>query len=537
MSNKIYNNEFKRLKLGAWCQGQNWDPNTISGDGLTLNCNAFVNCEYNIGVQSPWTPSNPNAGIATTQGFITPSFNDYVRNTYSSPSCSYENRFYSQTPGVLPPTVNHGNFLGAAYTVGPQTQPGCSASWDVLDQSGLNPGSIARSTYCPDLSPSPGNLNKQALLSKISYLTYQINEMSNAYFSELNGGNTNHLLLLIDDNSVMPNSLKDTLMSKDFLSDSVLLKFFTKPNLSLGQIQPVFVKNAPVTNRIWQKIQEMDLPAYYKDTLLPYQLQNKPSARSTIEAPIALAKSERSYEVMHRAMMFLEDSTATHVKDSIAALIVLNDQGDVQKQLIELDLKFSDFNSATDKLTAYNDNTTMKQKYAEFKLFYITLMNSTDMLHSIKSNTGYLNSIESVASEPGHPCTREAQNILATVYADRYYPELKLQPESTNGSRLFNSSGAINNTSSDKVNKNTSIMNGVSVYPNPATSEVLVKNDTKTDLVATISTITGQFLSEHSLKSENTSLINLDALPNGIYLLNLFKNNKFLKSSKLIIAK
>lgn len=539
---------------GIWCQNQNYDP--VTEDGLVINCNDFRFCTYNIGVQTPFINGGGiyppyyiatnwqsnfsqycfNGGIATTQGIASSQNNNLnVRNTYQNVQGNgNENKFYVSTPWSTPPIFIHGNFLepvaGPKFGVGPQ--PAYSVSDDVNNVAGLSAPAL-KSTYCPDLiaqSSSPS-----AFTHFISGMNGQINQALLDYFNNLDGGNTLILLNAIHSPQLNTLALKDQLLAKVFLSDTVLLSYFTPNSVPHPYLQVIFEKNAPVSRKVWQTIIQRNLPAGLMAALSTKQEENRHSDRSTAFGKISLMKNERSYAIMHKSMAFLEDVTAGHVKDSVAELIRLNNQGDVAKQLIELDFTFKNYDAAAIKLSTYSCAISSQQiKYRDFKNLLIDVLRDELQLYCLLSNSARKTAVETVASDYDHPCMLEARNILSAVF-DKFYPEQKLMPQRAETPPAERKIKEEPESTSGDLNE-IFMENGVNLYPNPASTELFVQNSSEADLLLKITTASGQVIGEYAAKARQLSKINTSGLPNGIYFVILEKDKRLLKTFKLVIA-
>ncbi len=137
-SNSAYNNTFNNLTYGLWAAGVNLGGNPLGSTGLIMNCNDFTNCTYNMGVQGTIPGSH---GVAKVQGVHNVPAN-YSRNTYSTPACTNQNKFYIN--GANSTGISHANFIGIAYQ--PIPQPACGSNLITVYQDA---GTYNKSTYCP----------------------------------------------------------------------------------------------------------------------------------------------------------------------------------------------------------------------------------------------------------------------------------------------------------------------------------------------------------------------------------------------------
>ena len=87
------------------------------------------------------------------------------------------------------------------------------------------------------------------------------------------------------------------------------------------------------------------------------------------------------------------------------------------------------------------------------------------------------------------------------------------------------------------VNEQVKTVTGVSLYPNPATSEITIETSLTDNNNIKISDVTGKLISNNSFKTTKITLSVLDFDP-GIYFYSIYDvNGKDLYSSKFIVAK
>lgn len=78
-------------------------------------------------------------------------------------------------------------------------------------------------------------------------------------------------------------------------------------------------------------------------------------------------------------------------------------------------------------------------------------------------------------------------------------------------------------------------VNGVSIYPNPVATKLTVKSVTKTDAVVVFN-ILGQKVLEQTL-TNNVATIDVSALLDGVYFVNVMAQNEIVSTEKIIVRK
>ena len=520
-TNKIYNNTFSSIEQGIWCQNQNYDP--LTNNGLVLNCNDFANVDYNIGVQKDYVPSN-NTGIAEYQGNLINPLQS-TRNTYNTPACVNENKFYSFTPYDLPPQVQHPNYQNPQFKVSPQ--PGCSDAYEINDISNLTNAPVNKSTYCANTSTLPAG--KSAHINSVSNLNLHINSLQNAYTTNLDNGNTQNLLNLISFNN-NAGQLKNELMATPYLSDTVLISYFSKVNTPPGHAKQIHSKNAPVSRKVWQTITNQNYPNGIYNQMQNTQNANVLSPRSNTLSQISVLTNDRNYELMHYSQALYNDSVNTNIKDSLAQIIINSQQTNATKQLIDLDISFNNYDHAQVLLQEFAQSNTepVNQLYINFMYSYLNLLRSETGVLNINNDAVTQNLFIDAANNQIHPCKIIAQNVLC-VAMDRQINIQVLKPVATAGNKFLNQ----NQTNNSTVNN---FNNLISVYPNPAKNQFNISNFSKERLNVQVYNCNGQLILSQNIPPEQNQNINNQNWLSGIYFITLSsQSQQLIKTQKLII--
>jgi len=542
-STAIYNNQFTKLNMGIWCQDQNYDPTT--NNGLQINCNDFKNCNYAIGVQTTDQVTGWFTGIQKTQGISGGSDYYNVRNTYTTTIYKYWNDYIPYN--VYPPVVDHGTFVDAKFRIGPQ--PLFSLSNHVADlHSNLNPPPN-REDYCVNTS---ANRPLNILSSQLTAVNNNLQDLNQTYYSLLDGGSTKTILGSIADLNTSEDELFNIIsINSPYLSDTVLKAYFVRPNVSESNLVACFESNAPVGENVWEFISNLNLGIQtdLENHQYPYRL----STRAQKEAEISLVKNAHSYAIGEKINCLMGLDSLENLKDSIALLIELNNQGDINKQLIDLDLAFSDYSSATNRLNTYPLNgEAQRVKYKSYKELYIDIMTSADEKYLLLSDSVKLSAVNEIANDLEHPCIKDAQDLLSAVF-DSYFQEEKLMPgqggagraagnsiqnyPSINGDKMLQQGPQKKKLFADLSPNIAYPANSLSIYPNPASNFIIVSNIGEKRYIMKITNVNGQVLSENSINASSRNTIDTEALLNGIYFVNLYEGNNLVKASKLVIVR
>jgi hypothetical protein len=522
--NKIYNNSFLNMYLGIWCQNQNYDPNSSTYDGLVLNCNDFNNINYCVGVQD----NNPfnNTGIAKFQGDPTNPLLG-VRNTYNVPSCGNENKFYVYAPSDNPPLIEHYSFQNPQFRVIPQ--PSCSNLNEIIDITSI----VAppnRSVFCVSTSTLPAVRNFHT--GQISLLQTSINSIESIFNSNLDNGNTQNLLTLINSNA-SAGQIKNQLLAAPYLSDTVLISYFQKTSTPPGHAKQVHEKNAPVVTKVWQVILNQNYPNGIFNQMVNKQNTIATSPRNVLLGQKSIIRNDLNYEIMHKGMSLLNDSILGVIskRDSLKQLIQLGLTRNQSQQLIELDMSLGLYEQAREKITQLINNPLNLDDllYANFMLSYLNLLRQPEKMNSFNPTLPEYAIINEVALTVNHPCNLFAKGLFSFLN-NTNYPLLYLSPLNDASGRLSSISNSNNSTDSKSHGDNFEI------FPNPASSKLYFKTNVANSTKLIFYNLIGKMVLNKALEGKDLEEIDITNLPIGIYLVSLISDSgDIIKSQKLII--
>lgn len=531
-SNSIYNNFFKDHELGLWAQNLNFNPTT--GAGLLINCNDFKYNKFHVGVQSQ--PSTV-AGIAETQGLaLTSNEQDNVRNDYNSlfnvSSCASggENKYYIDTQNGFA-IVSHGSFLGSQFHPIPQNITNtCSNPSEVVDIIGNPPSSSVKTSYCP-ISYLPSFSNR-VLSEKIAEFDNQIGTLNAAYVSKLDGGSTAYLLNLLLGN-ILESALHDSLVSKEFLSDTVLISYFSRVNTDYEKKTSVFIKNAPLHPNLWKKVSNIGLNTQEYYTWDSIQRQNKLSVRCGLQSQLTMANTNFGLHYNEKIRRFLDDSSDSGC-DSIIAIYQLNKLPQSKIKLADTYIKLTKYTEAQDVINSLLNETQANGNICKLLQYSLNVRKDYQYIDTLLNDSAafeFLVEIASlnIATEQGY-----AKALLKTIYNYRS-EEVRLEPEDSNqGERMLTQNNSSHPES--KNSKDLIFLKGIKVYPNPASTELTVEVESPKNVFSLeIIGVTGNLLLRLDCTQKCT--LDLSVLENGIYLLNLYKEKTLVNTKKVVVIR
>ncbi|MBA2614036.1 MAG: T9SS type A sorting domain-containing protein [Bacteroidetes bacterium] len=526
--NSIYNNTFNSLQQPIWAISVNYNQQT--GVGLVMNCNDFFSSVYNIGVEKSGRVCGNcinNYGVATTQGVYN-ILNDQtsVRNKYYSVACNTgaENKYYISIPTSFAITT-HGSYNGSQWHPTPQTNASCSNATELVDIVGTNPpNSSLKSIYCPvSNTPSFGS----RLLSGTQLAAHRLNRQAfiDSIAAMRDGGNTQQLIntILISGNQ---NTLKDLLLAKPFLSDSVIITYFKRTNVPAQNLKDVYDKNYPLSPVLWNKILNLNIASSALNYMQVKQVENKLSKHSILKAQLELV--QREIGLIHHAAMrdYLNMENGAQY-DSILSILATNELPKAKYTRIGLLIAAKRYAAATVAINSLRNETPKNNTFCDLQEIALNISQNPSGISLLKNNQGIKNQLLLESSKDDFLTGGIAIALLEKIYGFQVAEE-RIEPinASTSNKTIFNEE---NNLTAISLSDN------IKIYPNPAKDQLFVESEGDENAEIQLTDLTGKVvLKQNCVQS---CVIQLSTLQNGIYLVNLYKQSRLISTKKIVIIK
>lgn len=547
-ANLIYNNLFKGHHQSINCQDQNYNPS--NGVGLKLNCNDYKNANFNVGVTSnfvggvpisissnvgftPITLPPSVAGIALVQGSIlnpNQGISAYARNTYNTFGCNGTNKFLVNTNGYNLGLINHGSFNATQFHPIPVNT--CSDPNKISCFMGLPWNNLIKSQYCTKNSYqtwSPKMLNESATAERL-----QVKNNSDELNANLDGGNTNSLLNQIQNSNANSLSLYNTLMAALYLSDEALVAYFGKTGEDHIKLYAVFAKNAPVSSYVWNAVQSIGLSNSELQTWSSQQNNGTTSKRDSLQIKIKSAKNELGLINNEKIRRFYFDVNENLVYDSLVTVFNSGEIPNGAIRIVDLNISTGHYTAAQNKINELREIGSSNVIICDMLQYCLNLKSDINTRSVMRGDTTLRNYLIRVATCGYYLVEGYAKALLMNVYDEK--PDELMITLSELGTGQRNS---LNNEPNVAIIKTEIIeeMPNLRIYPNPNNGRLVIENfETEGALsVALVVNTLGQQVCNKSL--DHTTELDLKFLSNGIYFVNLFKNNKCVGNHKIVIMK
>jgi len=384
--------------------------------------------------------------------------------------------------------------------------------------------------------------------------------LTTVHANTIDGGNTASLLSSISNTSVTDGTLKAMLLSASpYLSDTVLKAYFTRGISSLD-ILDVHDTNKPVTNNVWNCIENLSLTPTVIENLEEQQAENVLSERRMLEDALGTANADLQFVYSEKLNYFLQDTLETAL-DSVLNLLVANTGKLPNAEIMRVNIYATA--GAYTRAFAYADSLEEVDEYAELMVLQNTLLQldtSIAGLNKILDDEDLYNVVSSYANDSGKQGHWLARSVMRHVYDGKSFDSITkplvfemnlnhLNP-STSGARPANPDSNFEeptisvklphkNKTSVKIEKPLSFQNSFNLYPNPANENVFLLFTSKNTISCdySIRDILGRDLLKGKLESGIANEVNTTGLVNGIYFVTLILGNQVVESKRIAITR
>jgi len=536
--NEVYNNDFNNLNIGILAQNKNRN-NAIGTNGLTLKCNDFVLCRYDIAVTA-YDPNNSYLGIRGSQG-----------QSGSNPTFPAGNVFSDYNPSVAPhPDYNYHNEGGGltyyhhdninppypAYKVKPSHYSQNVTPVRSGYQNFYDPNICCLSHFTPGGGGGGGIEDQKILLGEYES---DADSVSNLLELLVDGGNTSQTNQDVI-SSTPPEAIEvynDLLNKSPYLSDTVMVSAVN---------QETVLDAAMVTDILSENPQ-----AAKSDTVL-YELENRinplsddqmsevmqglytTGAKEALESNLAGYRNDHSKTLNNILRYYTSDTLSISPSDSLIAWLdqndylwaryheafAMNEKGDSSGTSALLENIAAGYSFTTAMATDH-------QNYLDLIGRFRQCMDSSESI--LQMDSAGISEMNSIIQDSSGLTSIYATNLLAALGEVVYSEPYLLPVAGLKESKVF------------WPKKTIAERNLLKVYPNPAGTycvfEIELK-DFKPGCLLVISDEQGRKIESIVLKKNHDYLVYpLNNIPAGLYICSVLSEGAILKNTKLIVNK
>lgn len=522
--NRIYRNTFSNLSYGSIAQNRN--KNAVTGEGLCFKCNKFFDNYSDIAVtKDPNLPSSHDFGIATNQG-----------TNGTMPNAPAGNMF------DFSPLATHWDLDNGLdpfnYFYHKNSLPGFRLRPDFIQgQITIYPVSVQfiENQACP--------LTNNNIVTGTEIEAMQVaNAMATNIDSTLNilvdGGSTEALeeFVLASTPPEAFQTHSDLLSASPYLTDTVVMAAIEKEDvLNNAMLRDILVAN-PHSAKSDSIVALLDnrtdpMPEYMVDEIL--RGTDSVSGKEILEAQKGYWNSESSSRYHRLIDFYRNDSLQGETDDSLAGILLNRNTSDAFEDLASLYFHKQDFvgglavlNNLPTALPLSEEQSRVHQSRLRF--YHTFKQTMSDSLRVMYLDSAELATLDSIRLSGIERLNAEARNLQIACERLIWNEPIILPTGNIKASRMKHT----NHSKSTKVNQ-------ISVFPNPATSYVIVSLDIDKqedphwiDIV----NISGRIVESIPVTDlPNQKIIPLVGLSPGLYLIILRTNQGVLSQTKLTV--
>jgi photosystem II stability/assembly factor-like uncharacterized protein len=508
--------------------------NASGGSGLKMKCNTFGSTTANIWDISVMGGSTTR--VDPNQGTIPLFPNDLttlVGNRYFA-DCTpnAENRWYyeDQVPNTSANQVQHTNNSGISMSNYMVSQSGCSD----LPLIAVNSGYIYEDAQCPSAEITFGSSDN--VDSDVQDWKGKVTMAVGHKDSLIDGGSTGYVLGVLT--SSASNFCKFKLLDSlsPYLSDTVLANYFYSASTPSNYVLSVHHDNAPVTDIVWEILQNKGFSQAFLDTLSAHEHLTSLSERRILESQTDEAIFNLGIAYNDKIRFYLQDSTYSNI-DTVLSLLPHSGLKDWECQNISILI-----DSGVALTDAYIDSVHAGSQFVD-NICKLQKIKRDCYSHEEKwsfliSNNSMINEVELIAQDSTQDGYAQARGILEFLLErSLFYSYLspdQNSPKPMNTEKNFNSDQP-NGSITEVIDENLQI----TYFPNPTNGElnVTITNLTKKGaFTLEIKNILGQEIFGSKVEDAIENRINLSGFAEGIYLVSLYKDGMFVKKTKIILT-
>lgn len=501
--------------LGYDTKGNNFNAchqaiyTTSTNPKLTVRCNIF-SPNQQIGYLKNWMingPSFANQGIYNTSDHRSPAGNDFYdpNNKHIASNIPFKYVHHTQE----------------------QTKPALNGTWTNNGANIINNNTAkiysGASASCAELTVIPNMTEYNQIENNLFSLKAEYNNIAN----NLDRNNTSGLIAAINGNTSAGN-LKNLLIAHSPLSDEVLINYInSSKSSSPGLFKDVLTHNLPVSDEVYEIFEAKLnlLPAGIATQLRKLQGIN-PDYRTTTAVKSDIADISMQKQLYtNKFVNYLFNNN-----QNLQAINLLENENSIESNKTLLSYYISENNlvKAIEKVNILSNSESAD--YIDYNNLLISKFGDSLDVFDLDSaeveyirNLAYSNNISQEVSN--------ARAVLWLLFGENF--------DNSEDNDNNNKSLSLNNLQVEKHRLTNELLIGNN--PNPVSSKTTVWYQLPSDNENTLLIIfdaTGKKVKEYKLNNEeNSILVDVLDLQNGLYTYSLSINNTIFESRKMIVIK
>lgn len=505
--NMVYKNFFTNLFVGG--QSELVNSNNLltipKAKGLVWKCNTFKSpiASHDLTVM--------NGSISFNQGLTNVS-TEVLANQYAANNdFSLLNESTTLAHDFL---ISNSNPIHYVYIGGTNYAPDSYTQGFVTTEQTLISGNPV--TFYPSVG-CPSRLGKGKVQLNTDLMT--LNAQLTGDVELIESGASATLLASVQTGNIA-DKLSEMMAASPYVSDEILIAYLNRTPPS-GDVLDVILENSPVSAVVKSVLDAMILPSNIRNAIYAAQTSDL-SPRTKLELEILTVEEQvyRTVDDLLREVVL--DSTQTRTYDDLIPILNARDEQVYKELLVGTQIARNDSEAATAGLT----DIASYQRTDELNTVLINMMVSSDESTYLDGNSDDLAVINSLSEDTDNPQT--ASRAMELLILAKYRP-------------IDDSYSFIEEASAAKQAAAPVIQsivfnaeNEYSIYPNPFKNEIRILTNKRANHQVVIYDLMGSVVFKAEMNDLKT-IIQLDGLKNGIYLLSIYDEGQHVVQTNRIV--
>ena len=254
------------------------------------------------------------------------------------------------------------------------------------------------------------------------------------------------------------------------------------------------------------------------------QNENKTSKYNLLKAQLELVEREIGL-IHHRTIQNYLNDYSTIQYDSILSILSTGELPKAKFTKIEVLIASKNHSAAQTAINALRNENPAYNTFCDLQEMALSISGSHTALNNLKSNQSVKNQLLLEANKADFLTEGLSIALLTKIYGI-HFTEERMEPSTQNSSnRLLKS----------ELDGSVLLSDNIKMYPNPAKDQLFVESTDEENSEIQLTDLTGKVILKE-ICTKNCTIL-LVTLQNGIYLVNLYKQNSLVSTKKIVVIK
>ena len=251
---------------------------------------------------------------------------------------------------------------------------------------------------------------------------------------------------------------------------------------------------------------------------------NKSAKYNTLKAQLELSEREIGL-IHHRTIQNYLNYDNGMQYDSILSILATGELPKAKFTKIGVLIASKNHSAAQTAINALRNENSAYNKFCDLQEMALSISQNPAELNNLKNNQTVKNQLLLEANKADFLTEGLSIGLLVKIYNIQFIEE-RMEPTTQNsGSRLLNS----------QADGSVLLSDNIRMYPNPAKDQLFIESSDEENSEIQLTDLTGKVILKETCTIN--CIISLNTLQNGIYLVNLYKQNSLVSTKKIVVIK